>query len=172
MPSNDNANSIAKNDRVEIFSTMLGALILGTSFAKEFFVNGRFEPRIFLLGISCFVLFFSVAWIGQVKPLIFNRQKKFASVCSLVLIFVGSAAAIDLFTYQFLGQRSANDVRLEMIVFLASYAVAMNLLYSINRTRLVVSISPKTIAKYLLAPINGLSIGVLLTGLVIWLLGL
>jgi hypothetical protein len=160
-----------KDDKVEIFSTMLGAFILGSSFAKEFFVDGRFEARIFLLGLSCFVLFFLVTWIAGVRPVLFNRQKQLISSLWLAFFFVGCGAAIDLFAFQYLAHKSADDVRLEIIVFLACYALATNLLYSINRSVLLLSISQKTISKYLLAPINGLSAGVVLTGFFIWLLG-
>ena len=160
-----------KDDKVEIFSTMLGGFILGSSFAKEFFVDGRFEARIFLLGLSCFVLFFLVTWIARVRVVLFNRHRKIASTLWIALFFLGSAAAVDLFAFQYLGHKSEDDLRLEIMIFLTCYALGTNLLYSINRSTLLRVLRQKTLSKYLLAPINGLSLGVLLTGYVIWLFG-
>lgn len=157
----------SKDDKVEIVATLLGSFILGASFAKEFFLNGRFEIRIFLFGISCFILFIAVSLVARVMIQVFDMSKKITSCLWFFFFFLGNFAAVDLFSNQFLN-RELSDIRLETIVFLASYTIATNLLYKINKRILLESLRMKTIYKYLLAPINGLSLGVIITSLIVW----
>ena len=145
-------------------ATLLGSFILGASFAKEFFTHGRFEIRIFLFGVSCFVLFLAVALVARIWIQLFDSNKKVVSCLFFFFFFLGNFAAIDLFNSQFLEYKSRGDLRFETVIFLSSYTVAANLLYSINKSVLCGALRKKTIYKYLLAPINGLSLGVKMPG--------
>lgn len=156
------------DDKVEIVATLLGSFILGASFAKEFFMNGRFEIRIFLFGISCFVLFTAVSLVARIWIQVFDMNKKVVSCLWWLFFFLGNFAALDLFGHQFMSKEAKGDLRFETIIFLASYTIATNLLYSINKKLLLKNLRQKTIYKYLLAPINGLSLGVIITGLIVW----
>ena len=73
----DIKETTTRDDRLEIVATMLGSFILGASFAKEFFLHGTFEIRVFLFGLSCFVLFFAVTIVSNVKIMIFDQQKNY-----------------------------------------------------------------------------------------------
>ena len=164
----DIQDTTTKDDKVEIVATLLGSFILGASFAKEFFTNGKFEIRIFLFGISCFVLFIAVSLVARIWIQVFDMEKKITSCLWFFFFFLGNFAALDLFNFQFRAQALKGDLRFETIIYLASYTIATNLLYSINRKVLLETLRQKTIYKYLLAPINGLSLGVILTGLLVW----
>jgi hypothetical protein len=164
----DIQETTTRDDKVEIVATLLGSFILGASFAKEFFMNGRFEIRIFLFGVSCFVLFITVALVARVWIQLFDMRKKVTSCLWFFFFFIGNFAAIDLFNHQFLAKELRGDIRYETIIFLASYTIATNLLYRINKQILLASLRQKTIYKYLLAPINGLSLGVIITGMIVW----
>lgn len=164
----DFQENTSKDDKVEIVATLLGSFILGASFAKEFFLNGRFEVRIFLFGISCFVLFVAVSFVARIWIKFVDMKKKLLSCAWFFFFFVGNFAALDLFGNQFLSQKLKGDLRFEMVLFLSSYTIATNLLYSLNKKVLLATLRQKTIYKYLLAPINGLSLGVILTGLIVW----
>lgn len=164
----DIQETTTKDDKVEIVATLLGSFILGASFAKEFFLNGRFEVRIFLFGISCFVLFTAVSLVARVWIRLFDFSKKIISCLWFFFFFLGNFAAIDLFNSQFRDQIINRDLRFETILFLASYTIATNLLYTINKEVLLKTLRQKTIYKYLLAPINGLSLGVIITGIIVW----
>lgn len=156
------------DDKVEIVATMLGSFILGASFAKEFFMNGRFEIRIFLFGVSCFVLFTAVSLVARIWIQVIDMKKKFVSCLWFFFFFLGNFAALELFGSQFLLKNPQADLRFETVIFLASYTIATNLLYSLNKELLLKTLRQKTIYKYLLAPINGLSLGVIVTGLIVW----
>jgi hypothetical protein len=158
----------SKDDKVEIVATLLGSFILGASFAKEFFTNGRFEIRIFLFGVSCFVLFIAVSLVARIWIRVFDFQKKITSCLWFFFFFLGNFAALDLFQNQFFNTKVKGHLRFETIIFLASYTIATNLLYSINKSVLLSVLRQKTIYKYLLAPINGLSLGVIITGIIVW----
>ena len=164
----DVEDTTTKDDKVEIVATLLGSFILGASFAKEFFLNGRFEIRIFLFGISCFVLFIAVALVARVWIKIFDFDKKIISSLWFFFFFVGNFAASELFNNQFLVKDTIGDLRFETIIFLSSYTIATNLLYTINKNVLLKTLRQKTVYKYLLAPINGLSLGVIITGVIVW----
>lgn len=164
----DIQDTTTKDDKVEIVATLLGSFILGASFAKEFFTNGKFEIRIFLFGISCFVLFIAVSLVARIWIQVFDMEKKITSCLWFFFFFLGNFAALDLFNFQFRDQALKGDLRFETIIYLASYTIATNLLYSINKKVLLETLRQKTIYKYLLAPINGLSLGVILTGLLVW----
>ena len=164
----DIQDTTTKDDKVEIVATLLGSFILGASFAKEFFTNGKFEIRIFLFGISCFVLFIAVSLVARIWIQVFDMEKKITSCLWFFFFFLGNFAALDLFNFQFRDQALKGDLRFETIIYLASYTIATNLLYSINKRVLLETLRQKTIYKYLLAPINGLSLGVILTGLLVW----
>lgn len=164
----DIQDTTTKDDKVEIVATLLGSFILGASFAKEFFTNGKFEIRIFLFGISCFVLFIAVSLVARIWIQVFDMEKKITSCLWFFFFFLGNFAALDLFNFQFRDQTLKGDLRFETIIYLASYTIATNLLYSINKKVLLETLRQKTIYKYLLAPINGLSLGVILTGLLVW----
>jgi hypothetical protein len=166
----DIQETTTKDDKVEIVATLLGSFILGASFAKEFFLNGRFEIRIFLFGISCLVLFLAISIVARIWIQFFDAQKKLTSCLWFFFFFLGNFAAAELFNSQFLDQTAKRDLRFEMIVFLSSYTIATNLLYSINKRVLMETLRQKTIYKYLLAPINGLSLGVIITGVIVWTL--
>ncbi len=164
----DIQETTSRDDKVEIVATLLGSFILGASFAKEFFLNGRFEIRIFLFGVSCFVLFITVSLVARVWIQVFDVRKKLTSCLWFFFFFLGNFAAVDLFNHQFLERKLQGDIRYETIIFLASYTIATNLLYRINKQVLLATLRQKTIYKYLLAPINGLSLGVIITGIIVW----
>jgi hypothetical protein len=164
----DIQDTTTKDDKVEIVATLLGSFILGASFAKEFFLNGRFEIRIFLFGVSCFVLFTAVSLVARVWIQLFDMSKKFVSCLWVFFFFLGNFAGIDLFNNQFMDKELRGDIRFETIIFLSSYTIATNLLYTINKRILLETLRQKTIYKYLLAPINGLSLGVIITGSIVW----
>lgn len=163
----DLQETTSKDDKVEIVATLLGSFILGASFAKEFFMNGRFEVRIFLFGMSCFVLFIAVSLVARIWIQVFDSNRKALSLLWFFFFFLGNYSAIELFNYQFMGKENG-DLRFVTMIFLASYTVATNLLYAINKKVLLETLKQKTIYKYLLAPINGLSLGVIITGIVVW----
>jgi hypothetical protein len=161
----------SKDDKVEILATTLGAFILGSSFAKDFLTNGTFEFRIFLFGLSSFVLFFGISFIAQIKLSFFQWHNKVLSLFWVSFFLLGSFAALDLFRDQFLFRGSGLDIRGETLVFLTAYTVSTNLLYFLNKEVLQKELRRKTIYKYLLAPLNGLSFGVISMGAMVWLLG-
>ena len=72
----DIKETTTRDDKVEIVATLLGSFILGASFAKEFFINGRFEIRIFFFGISCLVLFVTVSLVSRIWIQVFDVNKK------------------------------------------------------------------------------------------------
>jgi hypothetical protein len=164
----DIQETTTKDDKVEIVATLLGSFILGASFAKEFFTSGKFEVRIFLFGISCFILFIAVSLVARIWIQVFDSQRKMLSCLWFFFFFIGNFAALDLFNFQFRDQATKGDLRFETIVYLSSYTIATNLLYYINRRVLLETLRQKTIYKYLLAPINGLSLGVIITGVIVW----
>lgn len=164
----DIQETTTKDDKVEIVATLLGSFILGASFAKEFFMHGRFEIRIFLFGVSCFVLFSAVSLVARVWIQLFDMNKKIISCLWFFFFFVGNFAAADLFSNQFMEKELRGDIRFETIIFLSSYTIATNLLYALNKRILLETLRQKTIYKYLLAPINGLSLGVIITGSIVW----
>ncbi len=164
-------HTTSKDDKVEILATTLGAFILGGSFAKDFFTNGRFELRIFLFGLSSFVLFFGISFVAQIKLSFFQWCNKALSLLWISFFLLGSFAALDLFRDQFLFKGSGLDIKGETLVFLTAYTVSTNLLYFLNREVLQKELRKKTIYKYLLAPLNGLSIGVISMGAMVWLIG-
>lgn len=164
----DFQETTTKDDKVEIVATLLGSFIVGASFAREFFLSGRFEIRIFLFGVSCFVLFLAVSVVARIWIQVFDQNKKVISCLWFLFFFLGNFAALDLFGNQFLSQKLKGDLRFETVLFLGSYTIATNLLYILNKKVLLGSLRQKTIYKYLLAPINGLSLGVIITGLIVW----
>lgn len=93
------------------------------------------------------------------------------SLLWLFFFLVGSLAAVDLFQDQFIIKGSVLDIRAETLVFLTAYTVSTNLLYFLNREILQEALRKKTIFKYLIAPLNGLSIGIISMGATVWLLG-
>ena len=161
--------AITKDDSVEIAATFLGAFILGASFAKDFFMHGKFEVRIFFLGVSCFVLFLVISVIAGVRIRFFQRSQPGLSLAWIVLFTLGNLAAVDLFFHQFLGSRIEADIEGETVLFLVCYSLATNLLFALNRRTLLSVLQEKTLYKYLIAPINGIAIGAVLTGLLVWL---
>jgi hypothetical protein len=48
------------------------------------------------------------------------------------------------------------------------YGSSTNLLYFMNRQTILEHLRLKTAYKYLLAPINGISLGVIITGIIVW----
>ena len=164
-------NSTSKDDKVEIIATTLGTFILGGSFAKDFFTTGRFEFRIFLFGLSSFILLLAISFVAEIKMKFFQRSKKTISFLWLFFFLVGSLAAYDLFRDQFIIKGSGIDITGETLVFLTTYTVSTNLLYLLNREVLQEALRKKTIYKYLLAPLNGLSIGIVSMGATVWLVG-
>lgn len=159
---------MTRDDKVEIAATFLASFILGVSFAKDFLLHGKFEARLFFLGISCFVLFVAIARIAEIRVRLFDRSRPAISLVWLAVFVAGNFAAIDLFSHQFLTAKLAADVELEAMLFLVCYGAATNLLFSLNRAEMLGKLQPKTIHKYLLAPINGLSGGATLAGFVVW----
>lgn len=159
---------ITTDDKVEIAATMMASFILGASFAKDFLLHGRFEVRVFLLGISCFVLFVVIALIAKIRIRVFDHRKLALSLCWGAVFAAGNVAAIDLFSHQFLAARLDGDIQLETMLFLLCYGISTNLLFSLNRSVLFEALQKKTIYKYILAPINGLSSGVIVVGLIVW----
>jgi hypothetical protein len=164
----DIKETTTKDERVEIVATFLGSFILGASFAKEFFTTGRFEIRIFLFGVSCFILFIAVSLVARIWIQVFDTNKKIVSCLWFFFFFFGNFAALELFNHQFMEKQLRGDIRFMTILFLASYTIATNLLYKINKSILLETLKQKTIYKYLLAPINGLSLGVIITGIIVW----
>lgn len=164
-------DSTSKDDKVEILATTLGTFILGGSFAKDFFTNGLFELRIFLFGISSFILLFAISFVAEIRIKFFQRSNIILSLLWLFFFLVGSLAAVDLFRDQFIVKGSGLDIRAETLVFLIAYTVSTNLLYFLNREILQEALRKKTIYKYLIAPLNGLSIGIISMGATVWLVG-
>lgn len=162
---------ITKDDEVEIAATFLGSFILGVSFAKDFFLHGKFEIRIFFLGISCFVLFMVIAVLARIRIRLLDRTRPLLSAAWLVLFALGNAAAVDLFNHQFIAASLDGDIRLETTLFLVCFSASTNLLFVLNRVVLLAVLQPKTVYKYLLAPINGISSGAIVTGFFVWLFG-
>jgi len=161
--------AITRDDEVEIAATLLGSFILGASFAKDFFLHGKFEVRVFFLGISCFVLFVVIAFLAKIPIRIFDRASLRLSLAWVTLFTLGNVAAVDLFSYQFLAAGLSGDIRLETTLFLISYSLATNLLFMLNRDVLLAVLQRKTVYKYLLAPINGIGAGAIVTGFIVWL---
>ena len=125
----------------------------------------------FFFGISCFVLLIAVSLVARIWIQVFDQRKKILSCLWFFFFFLGNFAAIDLFSFQFLDQKLQGDLRFETIIFLASYTIATDLLYVLNKDVLLSVLRQKTIYKYLLAPINGLSLGVIITGVIVWSVG-
>jgi len=163
--------SLSKDDKVEIAATVLGAFVLGASFAKEFFLYGKFDMRVFFLGISCFVLFLFIALIARVRLRLFDRRQLRLSFTWLATFALGSSAAVDLFNHQFVAQRLNGNIRLETALFFTCFTLATNALFVLNRDILLGVLHAKTMYKYLLGPINGLSAGALVTGFSFWASG-
>ncbi len=161
---------ISTDDRVEIAATFLGSFILGASFAKDFLLYGRFEVRVFFLGVSCFVVFALVALIARIRVRAFDRGRIALSLTWAVVFVAGNVAAVDLFNHQFLAARLDGDIQLETMLFLLCYGLSTNLLFMMNRADLVAALQRKTIYKYVLAPINGLSGGAVVVSLIVWAL--
>ncbi|MBA3547860.1 MAG: hypothetical protein H0T76_15360 [Nannocystis sp.] len=159
---------ITTDDKVEIAATLLGSFILGASFAKEFLVHGKFEVRVFLLGVSCLVLFVVIALIAGIRVRVFDRARPVLSIGWAVVFTAGNVAALDLFSQQFLAARLDGDIELEAMIFLVCYGLSTNLLFSLNRVVLFEALRQKTIYKYILAPINGLSGGAIVAGFIVW----
>jgi hypothetical protein len=161
-------NSITKDDKVEIIATFMGSFILGGSFAKDFFMNGKFEGRIFFFGISSLVLFLAVSIFAQINIKLFNSNRKILSLFWWVLFLTGTVATVELFKFQFNDAYLKHDIRLTTMVFLVCYGSSTNLLYFMNRQTILEHLKLKTAYKYLLAPINGISLGVIITGIIVW----
>lgn len=159
---------ITTDDKVEIAATLLASFILGASFAKDFLVHGKFEVRVFLLGVSCFVLFVVIALIAEIRVRVFDRARPALSMCWAVVFTAGNVAAIDLFSQQFLAAQLDGDIELEAMLFLVCYGMSTNLLFSLNRVVLFEALQQKTVYKYVLAPINGLSGGAIVAGFIVW----
>ena len=128
-----NFRAITRDDEVEIAATLLGSVILGASFAKDFFMHGKFEVRVFFLGISCFVLFVVIAFLAKIRVQIFDRARLGLSLAWASLFALGNVAAIDLFNHQFIAAGLNGDIRLETTLFLICYSLATNLLFLLNR---------------------------------------
>lgn len=157
-----------KDDQVEILATVLGSFVLGAASAREFLSSGTFEVRIFFLGISCFVLFLSVALVSETRPRFYDDGRRLLSLLWVAFFALACGSAIDLFSSQFFTHGASGSVPVETIVFLSSSTVSTNLLYYLNREAFLKHLRQKTLYKYLLAPINGLSLGVILGGLMVW----
>lgn len=161
-------SSITKDDKVEIIATFMGSFILGGSFAKDFFMHGRFEGRVFFFGVSSLVLFLAVSLFAQIKIHLFNPQRKLLSSFWWLLFLTGTVATIELFKFQFKASYLKHDMRLTTMIFLICYGSSTNLLYFMNRQSILEHLRLKTVYKYLLAPINGISLGVIITGIIVW----
>jgi len=170
-PAPDDDATISRDDRVEIAATYLGAFILGASFAKDFFMHGKFEVRIFFLGLSPFVLFAVIAVIARVRVRVLAREHPALSAAWTTAFLLGSAGAVDLFHYQFLAAQMSGDIRLETALFLVCYGAATHLLYALNRAVLLAVLRRKTVYKYLLAPMGGVTAGAVVTSFLVWLSG-
>jgi len=153
---------------VEIAATLLASFILGASFAWDLLLHGKFEVRVFFLGSSCLVLFIMVALIARIRVRVFDRGRLALSLTWIVVLSAGNMAAIDLFSHQFLAARLDGDIQLETMLFLICYGLSTNLLCVLNRMVLFAALQPKTIYKYILAPINGLSGGAIVASFVVW----
>src|SRR5689334_20599777 len=106
------SNSITKDDKVEIIATFMGSFILGGSFAKDFFMHGKFEGRVFFFGVSSLVLFMTVAFFTKIKIHLFNGDRKLLSSLWWFLFLTGTAATIELFKFQFHEAYIGHDMRL------------------------------------------------------------
>lgn len=156
-----------KDDEVEIAATFLGSFVLGASFGKDFFVHGRFEIRMFFLGISGFVLFLVIAVLARVRIRVMDRTRPWLSTALGLLFALGNVAAFDLFLHHFVRSSGQGDIRLETTLFFLCYTTATNILFALNRGVLLAALQRKTIYKYLLAPINGLSAGTIVTAAIV-----
>ena len=110
----------------------------------------------------------TVALIAKIRVRAFDRSKLALSLTWAVVFSAGNIAAIDLFSQQFLAAQLAGDIQLETILFLLCYGLATNLLFLLNRAVLVAALQQKTIYKYILAPINGLSGGAVVVSMIVW----
>lgn len=161
---------MTKDDKVEILATALGTFMLGGTFAKEFFTKGFFEFRIFLFALSPFILLLGISLLAEIRVTLFQSKKLVLSSLWFLFFLLGTVTAIDLFSDQFIVKDFGLDIRGETIILLSSYTISTNLLYVINRDNLKEVLKKKTIYKYLLAPLNGLSFGIVLMGGIVWLL--
>lgn len=84
---------------------------------------------------------------------------------------VPPSAASSLFKHQLIAASLAADIRLEATLFLVCFSAATNLLFVLDRVVLLAVLQPKTVYEYLLAPINGISSGSIVTGFIVWLSG-
>jgi len=158
-----------KDDHVEVAATFLGSFVLGASFGKDFFLHGRFEVRMFLLGVSGFVLFLVIAVLARIRLRLLDRTRPWLSASFAALLGAGNIAAFHLFVHQFVKGGEREDIRVETILFLLCYTAATNMLFALNRGVLFATLQRKTIYKYLLAPINGLSAGTVITAIIVQL---
>lgn len=166
-PSSTDPKPPPKDDEVEIAATFLGSFVLGASFGKDFFLHGKFEARMFFLGISGFVLFVVIAILAQIRIRVVDVARPWLSIGFVLVFGLGNVAAFDLFSHQFVRGNSAGDIRLETTLFLVCYTAATNMVFVLNRALLFANLQRKTVYKYLLAPINGISAGTIVTALIV-----
>jgi hypothetical protein len=159
---------LSKDDKVEICATFSGAFILGASFAKELFMRGNFELRIFFFGLSSLALFMIVSFIADIRIKIFNTSKKVLSLSLITLAFLGTYSAVKLFSDQFQWIKLTTDIKQEALFFIVSYTLSTDVLYVLNKDQLEDALRRKTTLKYLLAPINGIAFGTILSWVLMW----
>ena len=159
---------LSKDDLVEIVATFSGSLILGASFAKELFMRGNFELRIFLFGLSSIFLFLVVAFISKIKLRIFDTKRKLLSCGWMLLFLLGTLSAVNLFNDQLMLTKLEANIREEALFFILCYTLSTDVLFLLNREALESSLRRKTTLKYLVAPINGMGCGTILSWLLMW----
>ena len=159
---------LSKDDVVEIIATFVGSFILGASFAKELFIRGNFELRIFFFGLSSIFLFLIVSMVAGIKIKFINLEKKAISLSWIVLFSLGSFSAYRLFNDQFDIQKLSSDIRHEALFFILCYTLSSDVLYLLNKDELDSCLRKKTPLKYLLAPINGMGCGTIMSWILMW----
>lgn len=165
------ATPFAKDDLVEIAATFSGSMILGASFAKELFIRGNFELRIFLFGLSSIFLFLIVSLIAGIRIRIFDRKKIMLSFGWMFLFLLGTLSAVNLFNDQFMLTKIEANIREEALFFILCYTLSSDVLFLLNQEGLEDSLRKKTSYKYLLAPINGMGCGTMLSWILMWWTG-
>lgn len=162
---------LSKDDQVEVAATFSGSMILGASFAKELFMRGNFELRIFLFGLSSIVLFCIVAYIAKIRMRVFDPTKKMLSIGWMLLFLLGTLSAVNLFNDQLMLTKMEANIREEALFFILCYTLSTDTLFLLNQDQLEDSLRRKTAFKYLLAPINGMGMGAILSWLLMWWTG-
>ena len=156
------------DDKIEIVATFFGSFVVGASFAKDFFMNGNFEIRVFLFGIASSMLFFSIFYFTNIRLKLVDSSMKSISFLWICVFVAGLYLAGNVFVDHFY-RNDTQSVGWEAILFLCCFTVSTNLLFLLNKNNLFETLRAKTIYKYLLAPINGIGLGSITMAIIMWM---